>query len=172
MEIVFWIIIAVLGIILIIKLVKNVMRFFAALFSIMLIIIGLFLLISAKGIYDFNKEFNNNSNIFFLLDQDKIVSGFRINNGEVFVFSDEVINKYDEFFTNEKYKKMLDGNYKMILFSKTAFKNSNSAEFYKNYKNSAAGKETRFILTKYVFDEAYVYPQSLLFYFLDLIPVV
>ena len=116
------VIIAVLIIILFFKLIKNVAKSLLYSLIILVMLSGVFGFVLARDMRDFSKGMSENSAIFLLKVNDSITTGFTINKLNVSSAQTlENIERYDKWYQEIEYSKILGTNYKLFIIDIKAY---------------------------------------------------
>lgn len=122
-----FIIIGIIVAILALKIVTGVMKI--AFYALLLIIIlsGVFGYFIIKDVHAFNKGITTEENLYLLVDDDVIITGFLVS-GLNFTKADSLsvseISKFNNYMKTSEKEKILEGKYKLFMINMSAFPNA------------------------------------------------
>ncbi len=136
------VVIIVLLTILLFKLIRNLFKALFYTLIIFVILSGIFSFFLIKDMRDFSKGMSDNTAIFLLKENDEIVTGFTIENLNVSTAESlDNIGRYNSYYEDEKYDKILDDYYKLFIVDIKAYPESEDfdvvyvKEVFKNEQN-------------------------------------
>jgi len=114
-------IIAVVGIVFLIRIVKSVIKILFIGTIIVLVLFAGFTYFFVKDVSSFTKGITHDKNIFLLLEGEDVVTGITITGLNITTASSINTNKVNKKYKDKEYDDILDGSYKLFIINESAY---------------------------------------------------
>ena len=138
--------IAVIGIILLFKVVKSILKLAIYLAVLMILIICVFGFLGIKDSKDLVNGISTKSNLYVLKEDNELTQGFRIigfNLSTVNSFSSSDMKDFNSYYAKKQYSKILGDGYKLFIFDAKAFPQARGFDAASVLSDFAAGNASQ-----------------------------
>jgi D-lactate dehydrogenase len=116
--------VVVLAFFLFLKVLKGIFKLFVSAILLVIILTGVLGLLVYSDFKNFQDNFENSSNVYFIADESQLIAGFEatgFGDGEKEILSEEKIASLQTFYETGDYDGLLENHYKLLIFKQELF---------------------------------------------------
>ena len=158
---------------LLLRILKKVIEVVLSLFFILFFISAILGYFVYADIKDIEQNFANSTNLYLIEDNGQIVYGFRAKGFgllEKDLLTQEELSTAQQNYDQENYKEMLQDNYKILIFKKALFGDTDKEDLPDAFDEAVEEEGPAFIYKEFKNGNVIIYPKTAFFKTLKFIP--